>query len=204
MKLITVSREYGAGGGEVASPARDSILGWELLDHELLHRAAQLEHLPDSELEALDEQAISLADRFRLHPPHERYIHGLSEAARQAVAQGNVILVGRGLAPTGRRDPRGVPSAAGRPEGLESPADGGDRGFAAWSRPRPAVFKWTGPANDSRSTSSARTASRPCQYDLVVNTGRVPLDEVVALVAALVSQRLDLARGPRDDRPRGS
>ncbi len=61
-----------------------------------LHRAAQLEHLPDSELEALDEQAVSLTDRFRLHPPHERYIHGLAQAAREATAQGNVILVGRG------------------------------------------------------------------------------------------------------------
>ncbi|HZW30004.1 MAG TPA: hypothetical protein VFF52_04805 [Isosphaeraceae bacterium] len=35
-------------------------------------RAAPLEHLPDAELEALDEQAVSLAERFRLHPPHQR------------------------------------------------------------------------------------------------------------------------------------
>ena len=95
MKLITISREYDAGGRAVAAQL-SCALGWELLDHELLHRAAQLEHLPDAELEALDEQAISLADPFRLHPPHQRYIHGLSEAARQAAAQGNVILVGRG------------------------------------------------------------------------------------------------------------
>jgi hypothetical protein len=61
MNLITVSREYGAGGGEVASRLA-TALGWDLLDHELLHRAAQLEHLPDAELEALDEQAINLSD----------------------------------------------------------------------------------------------------------------------------------------------
>jgi len=71
MRLITISREYGAGGGEVAAQLA-SRLGWELLDRELLHRAALLEHLPDAELEALDEQAINVADRFRLHPPHER------------------------------------------------------------------------------------------------------------------------------------
>jgi cytidylate kinase len=40
MRLITISREYGAGGGEVASRLAQA-LGWELLDHELLHRAAQ-------------------------------------------------------------------------------------------------------------------------------------------------------------------
>src|SRR5207237_5143249 len=71
-------------------------LGWELLDRQLLHQAAAVEHLPDADLERLDEKAISLADRFRLHPPHQRYIHGLTEAARQAAARGNVILVGRG------------------------------------------------------------------------------------------------------------
>ncbi|MBV8610542.1 MAG: cytidylate kinase-like family protein, partial [Singulisphaera sp.] len=95
MKVITVSREYGAGGRELARRLADT-LGWELLDRELLHQAAELEHLPDAELERLDEKAIGMADRFRLHPPHERYMHGLAEAARRAAARGNVVLVGRG------------------------------------------------------------------------------------------------------------
>ena len=51
MRLITVSREYSAGGGEVASQLA-SALGWYLLDRELLHRAAQLGHLPNPELQA--------------------------------------------------------------------------------------------------------------------------------------------------------
>lgn len=34
MRLITISREYGAGGGEVAARLAD-LLGWELLDCEL-------------------------------------------------------------------------------------------------------------------------------------------------------------------------
>src|SRR5256885_10824890 len=95
MKVITVSREYGAGGREVARRLAEA-LGWELLDRELLHQAAEVEHLPDAELERLDEKAVSLADRFRLHPPHQQYLHGLKEAARQAAARGNVVLVGRG------------------------------------------------------------------------------------------------------------
>src|SRR6266568_7434326 len=95
MNIITVSREYGAGGYEVARRLAEA-LGWELLDRQLLHQAAAVEHLPDAELERLDEKAVSLADRFRLHPPHQRYIHGLREAARQAAARGNVVLVGRG------------------------------------------------------------------------------------------------------------
>ena len=81
MNVITVSREYGAGGGEVGRRLAE-LLGWELLDRELLHQAAAVEHMTDAELESLDEQALSIADHFRLHPPHERYLHGLREAAR--------------------------------------------------------------------------------------------------------------------------
>src|SRR5215813_5247146 len=95
MNIITVSREYGAGGGEGARRLAET-LGWELLDRELLHQAAAVEHVPDADLERLDEKAISVADRFRLHPPHRQYIHGLMGAAKEAAARGNVILVGRG------------------------------------------------------------------------------------------------------------
>src|SRR5947209_11077348 len=95
MNVITVSREYGAGGGEVGRRLAET-LGWELLDRELLHQAAAVEHLPDADLERLDEKAVSMADRFRLHPPHQQYIHGLTEAARHAAVRGHVVLVGRG------------------------------------------------------------------------------------------------------------
>src|SRR5208283_2994381 len=95
MKAITITREYGAGGGEVAKRLAEA-LGWEVLDRELLHQAAQIEHVPDAELNRLDEKAVSMADRFSLHPPHQKYLHGLTEAARQAAQRGNVVLVGRG------------------------------------------------------------------------------------------------------------
>ena len=95
MKAITITREYGAGGGEVAKRLADA-LGWELLDRELLHQAAEIEHVPDAELERLDEKAVSMADRFSLHPTHRKYLHGLTAAARQAAERGNVVLVGRG------------------------------------------------------------------------------------------------------------
>ncbi len=95
MKAITITREYGAGGGEVARKLAET-LGWEVLDRELLHQAAQIEHVLDAELERLDEKAISTADRFRLHPPYQKYLRGLSEAARRAAQRGKVVLVGRG------------------------------------------------------------------------------------------------------------
>jgi cytidylate kinase len=184
MKVITVSREYGAGGYEVAHRLAKT-LGWELLDRELLHQAAAVEHLPDAEMGRLDEKAISLADRFRLHPPHARYLHGLREAARQAAARGNVVLVGRGTEQL----------LAGTPDVLHlrlvAPRE--------WRARRMAQREgWTLEHALARCTEEDRArdrftryffgpaAAQPEQYDVVFNTGWVPLDDVAAEVLALV------------------
>lgn len=182
MKVVTISREFGAGGREVARRTAEA-LGWELLDRELLHRAAELEHLPDAELECLDEKALALADRFRLHPPHVHYIHGLTEAARQAAARGNVVLVGRGtrqllgevpeafhlrlVAPRPWRARRTAQVEGLSPEQATARCVEEDRARARFMR----YF-------------FGKAASQPTQYDLVVNTGRVPLDDVVSCVVA--------------------
>jgi cytidylate kinase len=184
MRVITVSREYGAGGGEAGRRLAEA-LGWELLDRELLHRAAAVEHVPDADLERVDEQALGLADRFRLHPPHEKYMHGLREAVRQAVARGHVVLVGRGTR-----------QLAGDAEGalhlrLVAPVE--------WRVSRMAEREgWSWQQALARCDEVDRTrdrymryffgaaAGRPEEYDLTVNAGRVPLEDVVACVAALV------------------
>jgi cytidylate kinase len=184
MKVITITREYGAGGSEVASKLADS-LGWEVLDRQLLHRAAEVEHVPDAELERLDEKAITMADRFRLHPPHQKYLHGLTQAARQAAEQGNVILVGRGA----RHLLGDMPEAFHLR--LVAPPE--------WRTERMARREgWPHDRALARRVEADRTrelftryffgdaALQPAQYDLVVNTGRVPLRDVVAVVSAIV------------------
>ncbi len=184
MKAITITREYGAGGGEVARKLAER-LGWEVLDRELLHQAAAIEHVPDAELERLDEKVVSMADRFSLHPTHRKYVHGLTEAARQAAQRGNVVLVGRGArhllgelpdvfhlrltAPRQWRAERmaqleGWPVDEARARCLEA-----DRVRGLFTR------YFFGPA-----------ARESAQYDLVVNTGRVSLDDVTSVVAAMV------------------
>jgi cytidylate kinase len=184
MNVVTVTRDYGAGGYEVARRLAET-LGWELLDRELLHRAAAVEHLPDAELERLDEKAVSLADRFRLHSPHQQYIHGLREAARQAAAKGNVVLVGRG---TGQLL-ADLPNVCH----LRLVAD------TEWRAQRMAQQEgWSSDQARARCTEEDRIRGRftryffgpeallPEKYDLIVNTRRVALDEVVACAAALV------------------
>ena len=193
MNVIAVSREYGAGGYEVARRLAEG-LNWELLDRELLHQAAAVEHVPDAELERLDEKALSLADRFRLHPPHEKYLHGLREVARQAAARGNVVLVGRGAGYLIDDTPNVLHLR------LVAPRE--------WRARRMAQQEgWTFEQALARCLEEDRSRERfmryffgevpshLARYSLVVNTSRVPLDDVFATVMALVHGNPGAAEG---------
>ncbi len=184
MNVITITRDYGAGGYEVARRLAEQ-LGWELLDRELLHRAAAVEHVSDAELEAVDEKAVPLVDRFRLHPPHQRYLHGLTETARQAAARGNVVLVGRGTGQLLADFPAALHLR------LVAPLD--------WRAQRMARKEgWSEEQARARCVEQDRSRERfhryffgddpfqPWRYHLTFHTGRVPLDDVVECVAALV------------------
>jgi cytidylate kinase len=186
MNVITVSRQYGAGGHEVARHLAEA-LGWELLDRELLHQAAAVEQVPDAELEPLDEKARSMTDRFRLHPPHQRYMHGLTEAARQAAIRGHVVLVGRGA----RQLLGDVPGAFHLR--LVAPFD--------WRVQRMALREgWSMEQAKTHCLEMDRSRDRfmryffgaeslqPEQYDLVANSDRMPLDDVAASVLDLMQK----------------
>jgi cytidylate kinase len=184
MNVITVSREYGAGGGEVARRLAER-LGWELLDRELLTQAAAVERMVDADIEALDEQALTLVDRLRLHPPHERYMRGLKEAAQAAAARGNVVLVGRGTRflvgeTADQFRLRLVAPLTWRAERMAR--------LAGWSHAD--ALARCAKIDHSRERFMryffGESSTRPSAYDLVVNTGRVSLDDVVDFVAALL------------------
>ncbi len=192
MNVITITREYGAGGSELAGKIAD-VLGWQLLDRELLHQAAEVEHVPDAELERLDERTISVADRFSLHPPHQKYLHGLKSAAGQAAQRGNVVLVGRGARHLLSEQVDALHLRLMAPK--------------AWRAQRMSQSEgWSSDESMARCTEMDRArarftryffgdkANQPAAYDLVFNTARVPLEDVAAVAAAIV-------RGPSKSPP---
>ena len=199
MNVITVSREYGAGGGETGRLLAQA-LGWELLDRDLLHQAAAVEHVPDAELERLDEKEVGLIDRFRLHPPHQKYIHGLTGAVLQAAERGNVVLVGRGT-----RHLLGDRPGCFHVR-LVAPL--------VWR-----VYRMAQREKLTQQQAMARCvevdrirerftryffgadANRSDQYDLVANTGRLQPEDVAAIVADLIRSQTE-ARVAGDNRSR--
>ncbi|MHB1037274.1 MAG: cytidylate kinase-like family protein [Pirellulales bacterium] len=185
MRVLTIAREYGAGGGELAHKLAE-VLGWTLLGRELLQEAARVANVPDVELEGLDEKAVTIGDRFRLHPPHQKYLKGLTEAVRRAADRGQVILLGRGAAHllAGVSDCFHLRLVAPK----------------AWRVERMAQRQgWTAEEALARCTEIDRSRQQfnryffgaasalPAQFDLVVNSARVSLDEVTAVIRAIAS-----------------
>jgi cytidylate kinase len=197
MNVVTVTREYGAGGYEVARRLSEQ-LGWELLDRELLHQAAAVEHVPDADLERLDEKAVSLIDRLRLHPPHQRYIHGLTEAVRRAAGRGKAVLVGRGTGQLLADHPGALHLR------LVAPLDWRARRMAdkeGWSMQEALLRCAEQDRTRARFTRYffGDAAFQPASYDLIFHTDRVPLGNVVACTTALVrgTSKTPAGAGPR-------
>ncbi len=54
-RVLTISREYGSGGGEIAGIIARN-LSWRLLDKELITEISRKEQVPDTEVAAFDEK----------------------------------------------------------------------------------------------------------------------------------------------------
>src|SRR4051794_34172706 len=63
VQLITISREYGAGGSELGVLLGNE-LGWPVLDHELIHKLAARLRCEEGEVKAMDEHAPSFLERL--------------------------------------------------------------------------------------------------------------------------------------------
>ena len=196
MRAVTISREYGSGGGEIASRIAQR-LGWSLVDHRLVAEVAAALNEPEENADARDERSggllAHLVDAVQFLAPwsgavpgvtaedeHRRHYQALCEVVRSAADAGDVVIVGRGsqglLAE--RRDvlhlrviapiePR-VSYVAQR-EGLSE-----DEARARIRRKDHDRAVWL-------QTFEGLQPNDPHLYDLTINTGVIPLDVAVEL-----------------------
>jgi len=99
--VITLSRQHGSGGEEVARRLADQ-LGLDLFDRELLHQIAQNAHLRDQAVRLLDERDRPLIDEWlapfagELYLTHYEYLHHLIAIVTGICRRGGAVVVGRG------------------------------------------------------------------------------------------------------------
>jgi cytidylate kinase len=197
MRAITVSREYGSGGGEIARRLAKR-LGWQLIDHEIVRRVAQELHVSIAQAEAHDERVESTVSYIlkgvqAIHPtmlavaplPVSRevrnYHEALSKVVKAAVIAGHVVIVGRGSQAllAGERDVLHVRIVAPLEQRIryvmQREAMNRD---AAHAR---ILLKDQDRARYLR-VAHHRNPDDPYLYDLIVNTEVLDLDSAVDLI----------------------
>lgn len=115
MLAITISREYGSGGGEIATRLA-TRLGWRLVDHEVVVEVARRLGVTEVEAARRDEQPegfieqllrslravdptplsyLGVADAM-VAPGQQDYAAALRDTVLAAAAAGHAVIVGRG------------------------------------------------------------------------------------------------------------
>jgi cytidylate kinase len=182
VNMITISRQYGAGGSELARMLAGRF-GFRVIDNELLAMAAAQGGMDLVKIERVYEQRPSFQDLRVYKERSEKYVTAVNEVLEQLAREGQVIVVGRGanlallhhpnvfnlriVADFGARVQR-----VQQREGLDQTAARRKITDADYAREAYYRYLYNVQPDD------------PLVYDLILNTSRVTLEEAAAMVAA--------------------
>lgn len=195
--VISMSRQFGARGAELARRVADR-LEYQFWDQEILHEIARHAHVSEQLVASFDEHhKVVLAETLKsmMHTGPlgtSEYLRELLRVVRSVAGHGGAVLVGRGaqflLDPATVLRVRAVCPLDDRVRGLCSRYGVDDaearRRLAEMDQDRRAFHR----------DHFDRDVEDPTAYDLVVNTGSIPLERAVDLVIAAYDARFPGAR----------
>jgi cytidylate kinase len=182
VNALTISRQYGAGGTELAQMLAGRF-GFRVIDNELLGMAAERSGMDLAKIERVYEQRPTFQDLRVYKERSEKYVTAVNEVLDELARQGKVIIVGRGANLALLQHPnvfnlRVVADFAVRlrhvqqREGLDETA--ARRKITETDYAREAYYRYLYNV----------MPDDPLAYDLVLNTSRNTLEEAAAMVAA--------------------
>jgi cytidylate kinase len=200
--LITVSRQYGAGGSEVATRVARA-LGWRVVDNELVERVAARAGLAPEDVAQLEERVSTFIERLArtlvaatpelLVPPEaggtapsmsEAHLVRVTElVVEEVAAEGKVVLVGRAASAVLARERDAIHVK------VVAPREWRIRAVAEQLGISPAEAATMADETDKMRTRYHRQYYQrdwadPANYHLVLNTAALGLDGVAELVVA--------------------
>ena len=203
MRAITISRQYGSGGGEVAARLAQR-LDWQLIDHEIVAQVAHSLGITQEEADVHDErvegfivralnalQSAALVVPAPVAPLEQAevvYNEALREVVETAANTGRVVIVGRTgqVLLAGRRDVLHVRIVAplqqriiyvAQREGLDEAA--AQSRIQSKDRDRTRYLQ----------ARFGRNPDDPMLYDLIINTAVLDLDSTVDLIALALERK---------------
>ncbi|HXR66218.1 MAG TPA: cytidylate kinase-like family protein [Ktedonobacteraceae bacterium] len=211
MHAVTISREYGSGGGEVAARLA-AALNWRLVDHEAVIQVARELSISVTDAEAQDEYAESLGMRLLnglslMQPPMSSSMHVIPLTDTQmyhetmrnviirALASDPVVLVGRGsqMLLKGRRDTLHVRVVAPLEQRIMYVMQ---REKLSRDNAQARIHYKDSGRDRYLSMQYRQHPSDPLLYDLVINTAVLGLDDAVALIQVALKQKAQHLRVP--------
>ena len=207
MKAITISRQYGSGGGEIGARLAER-LHWHLIDHEIVARVARELGIPEQKAEAHDEYAKSFIARVvsqfvspvptaasnvvQVVPEDQtdenRYQETLRRVVETAADTGRAVIVGRAsqMILAKRRDVLHVFIEAPLQERIAYVAL---RENLDAARARERIQLKDRDRSRYLQTVFHCDVNDPMLYDLVINTGFLSLDRAVDLIGLALEDK---------------
>ncbi len=207
MKAITISRQYGSGGGEIGARLAQR-LHWHLIDHEIVARVAHELGIPEQQAEVQDEYAkgfiARVVSQFVSTVPtaaspvvqvalpdqtdENRYQETMRRVVETAADTGHAVIVGRAsqMILARRRDVLHVFIEAPLQERIAYVAL---RENLDAARARDRIQLKDGDRSRYFQTVYHRDANDPMLYDLVINTGVLSLDRAVDLIGLALEDK---------------
>lgn len=207
MHAITISRQYGSGGGEVAARLAQR-LQWQLIDHEIVAQVARELGMPEEEAEVHDERTESFISRvlgsMQLASPEllanapivplspgtqeQIYHEALCRVVETAANTGNAVIVGRAgqVILAKRRDTLHVRIVAPFEQRVRyvMQREGLDEANA-----RARIQQKDRDRTRYLQAQYHRDVNDPVLYDLVLNSGVIDLASLVDLIALALERK---------------
>lgn len=196
---LLISREKGSGGLKVAEIAGDR-LGWPVFDRKIVEEIGRQAHVREQLVESVDERARGILDDLvrEMLLQHEMvtdsYFYNLKKVILMLGHQGDVVIVGRGAefilpGEFGLRVRLVAPLAA-RIERVRELTG------LSLEAAREEVVKTDHERAEFVRRQFGREAGDHLDYDLIINTGAVPLEKAAETVLAALEHKLGVTPEP--------
>lgn len=190
---ITISRQLGAGGTDVAHRVAKP-LGWRVVDRELLSSIATLTETSEEAVSARDEKASGIFDDYLSHLllpddlSHGGYLRQMTRLVASFAREGRVIILGRGanwfLHPA-----RGLRIRIVAPFDVRVAAVVAHEGLSEQAA-RAKVRAHDAEQRAYVKQSFGKDIDDPIGYDYVLNTGALSLELAADCVASSLARKL--------------